>query len=230
MITFFTPYFLNDWMAELKVVLEKYQWICLAVTAVLMVISIGAQWRMFKKLGQPGWQSLIPLYRQYVWGREIWRDGIGWLLMITTAFAYVAFLAAALIDSALHPALHVRLLMVSICLYTFAWTLTVCIRCQMVRVFQMGPFGFFLAVYAGVLVDWLIGFGKWTAHQEIEQDIEAEQEDEESNPYFDNPYAGQPYAATAYSQTPPQTAFGPEGYPASDPYAANYFQPNNPQS
>lgn len=52
------------------------------VIAILVfgILTIVGMWKAFKKAGQPGWASIIPVYNLYIWlkiiGRPVW-----WLLL-----------------------------------------------------------------------------------------------------------------------------------------------------
>ncbi len=55
----------------------------IAVVGVIMVvILIIAQWKMFKKAGQPGWLVLIPFYGQYKMYDICWNKKIYWVVLI----------------------------------------------------------------------------------------------------------------------------------------------------
>ena len=38
----------------------------LAVTLILSLLSLISMWKLFRKAGQPGWKSIIPVYNMYV--------------------------------------------------------------------------------------------------------------------------------------------------------------------
>ncbi len=51
------------------------------ITAVVFAIMlVAADWIVFKKAGQHGWATLIPIYRDYVGFKITW--GNGWLFLI----------------------------------------------------------------------------------------------------------------------------------------------------
>lgn len=52
----------------------------LAVFAVC-ILAIIAEWKLFKKAGEPGWAAIIPFYNVYVLTKITW--GNGWLFLLT---------------------------------------------------------------------------------------------------------------------------------------------------
>lgn len=57
--------------------------ICIVLGIVLfigLIIGIIANWRIFKKAGQPGWASIVPFYNSYINYKIFW--GKGWLFLI----------------------------------------------------------------------------------------------------------------------------------------------------
>ncbi len=62
-----------------------------ALVAAYYIIRVIANWRVFKKAGEPGWKSLIPIYNRYIVYKIAWRPGIFWLnllLSFVSAFCY----------------------------------------------------------------------------------------------------------------------------------------------
>ncbi len=53
--------------------------------AVLFVLSIAAWWKIFKKAGQPGWKSIVPLYNGHVLCSLCWKPIYFWITVICTA-------------------------------------------------------------------------------------------------------------------------------------------------
>ncbi len=51
-----------------------------AIIFVLMIVIFAAFWKMFKKAGQPGWASIVPIYNTYVMLQIAGRPG-WWLLL-----------------------------------------------------------------------------------------------------------------------------------------------------
>lgn len=51
------------------------------VMLAIVVLTIIAFWRIFKKAGKPGWASIIPFYSQYCMFDIAW--GNGWLFLLT---------------------------------------------------------------------------------------------------------------------------------------------------
>lgn len=53
-----------DLMGAAGFVLGMFMWIMLAVL-IIAVITVVAKWRVFRKMGQPGWYALIPFWSDY---------------------------------------------------------------------------------------------------------------------------------------------------------------------
>ena len=43
----------------------------------ICIVMIIAEWKLFKKAGQPGWAAIVPFYNAYVLTKITW--GNGWL-------------------------------------------------------------------------------------------------------------------------------------------------------
>lgn len=50
------------------------------VIFVLCILAIIAEWKLFRKAGQPGWAAIIPVYNVYVLTKITW--GNGWLFLL----------------------------------------------------------------------------------------------------------------------------------------------------
>lgn len=72
--------------------------ICLALIAVVvLIVELAALWRIFRKAGEPGWASLVPLYNLIVLlritGVSVWQiiylfiPPLQVVLLVTLAFA-----------------------------------------------------------------------------------------------------------------------------------------------
>lgn len=55
------------------------------ISVVLFILSVIAWWKIFKKAGQPGWKSIIPLYNGHVLYSLCWRPVYFWVMFICTA-------------------------------------------------------------------------------------------------------------------------------------------------
>ena len=59
-----------------------YVWV---IDAVIIVLMVGAFWKIFSKAGKPGWAAIIPIYNYVVWcqvvGRPVW-----WVLLLLICF------------------------------------------------------------------------------------------------------------------------------------------------
>lgn len=48
----------------------------------LYVITVIAYWQIFKKAGEKGWKSLIPLYNSYIMYKISWKTSMFWIMLI----------------------------------------------------------------------------------------------------------------------------------------------------
>lgn len=48
---------------------------------VLYVITVIAYWQIFKKAGEKGWKSLIPLYNSYIMYKISWKTSMFWIVI-----------------------------------------------------------------------------------------------------------------------------------------------------
>ena len=47
----------------------------------LYVITVIAYWQIFKKAGEKGWKSLIPLYNSYIMYKISWKTSMFWIVI-----------------------------------------------------------------------------------------------------------------------------------------------------
>ena len=50
------------------------------VVFAICIVMIIAEWKLFKKAGQPGWAAIVPFYNAYVLTKITW--GNGWLFLL----------------------------------------------------------------------------------------------------------------------------------------------------
>lgn len=50
----------------------------------LIILEVVALWRVFVKMREPGWKSLIPLYNLYILSKNCWRVNYFWLFIALT--------------------------------------------------------------------------------------------------------------------------------------------------
>ena len=51
---------------------------------ITLVISIVAVWKIFKKMGEPGWKSLIPYYSNYTMFKRVWNTKMFWVSLLVS--------------------------------------------------------------------------------------------------------------------------------------------------
>lgn len=53
-----------------------------AIIGILIsVLMIVAMWKIFKKAGESGWKSIIPVYAQYVEAKLFWKSVMFWVIL-----------------------------------------------------------------------------------------------------------------------------------------------------
>jgi len=67
---------------------------------VWFIISLAALWKIFVKMGEPGWKGIIPIYSQYIIFTRAGKPGWWVILLFVPCINYVAlwFLADSLGD------------------------------------------------------------------------------------------------------------------------------------
>lgn len=72
--------------------------VIVVISLVWLVISLAALWKIFVKMGEPGWKGIIPIYSQYIIFTRAGKPGWWVILLFVPCINYVAlwFLADAL--------------------------------------------------------------------------------------------------------------------------------------
>ena len=67
----------------------------IGVTGVLLialawyVIQVIANWKIFKKMGEPGWKAIIPFYNSYILYKRTWKTMFFWIALVIGIIAGV---------------------------------------------------------------------------------------------------------------------------------------------
>lgn len=64
--------------------------VVLVVALVWYIINVIAMWRLFKKAGEPGWKSLIPIYNGMVLYDKVWDIKWFWINVLVAVVASFA--------------------------------------------------------------------------------------------------------------------------------------------
>lgn len=54
------------------------------------LLQVIANWNIYKKAGEAGWKSIIPLYGDYISFRIAWKGAFYWLWLLSAAACYLA--------------------------------------------------------------------------------------------------------------------------------------------
>ena len=46
------------------------------------VVQVIANWKIFKKMGEPGWKSIIPFYNSYILYKRTWKTMFFWIALV----------------------------------------------------------------------------------------------------------------------------------------------------
>lgn len=58
-----------------------FMWLAI-VAGVFWLLEVIAYWRLFKKAGAHGWQSIIPIYNEYKFFKITWSGGMFFLMLL----------------------------------------------------------------------------------------------------------------------------------------------------
>lgn len=56
-----------------------------------IVIGYVANWKIFQKMGEPGWKALIPFYGPYIRFKKVWDKNVYWFYLVFSILFYVTF-------------------------------------------------------------------------------------------------------------------------------------------
>ncbi len=63
--------------------------VVLVLVIVWYVLQVVAYWKIFKKAGEPGWKSIIPIYNDYIQYKVTWKSYFYWIFFATTVIGTV---------------------------------------------------------------------------------------------------------------------------------------------
>lgn len=46
------------------------------------VVQVIANWKIFKKMGEPGWKAIIPFYNSYILYKKTWKTMVFWIALV----------------------------------------------------------------------------------------------------------------------------------------------------
>lgn len=91
--------------AQQKMILDLSHQIALVIVISLIVwiVSVVAYWKIFNKIGEKGWKSLIPFYSEYVLIRATWKTKWFWTILVCLILT-VGFLSVVYFFAKTNPA------------------------------------------------------------------------------------------------------------------------------
>lgn len=69
---------------------------------VLLVLLVIAEWKIFKKIGEKPWKSLIPFYSRYTLHKHVWTTSAFWVYLVSSV-AFTVFTNAPEMLTAFRP-------------------------------------------------------------------------------------------------------------------------------
>ncbi len=69
--------------------LANYVLYTLVAFLIYWILQIVAYWSIFKKAGEPGWKSMIPIYCTYVQYKLTWKTSMFWISFLAAIIANV---------------------------------------------------------------------------------------------------------------------------------------------
>lgn len=127
---------------------------------VFFVLMIIADWRIFKKAGEPGWKSLIPFYNIYIMFKIVGMKGWFWAYFIISIVSGI-IIAASGYGSAT-PDTPVPLYIALLIIFTFIFTIIVDViySYRTAKAFRHG-LGYTIGLFLLPTIFWfIIAFGK----------------------------------------------------------------------
>ena len=65
----------------MTVILIRFAW---------YAVQVIANWQIFKKMGEPGWKSIIPFYNEYTLYKRTWKTMYFWITLVIGIIAVMA--------------------------------------------------------------------------------------------------------------------------------------------
>ena len=57
------------------------------ITLACVVLCIVGAWKIFVKMGEPGWKAIIPIYNVYILFRHVWETKMFWIYLAASVLA-----------------------------------------------------------------------------------------------------------------------------------------------
>lgn len=137
----------------------------MVISIICAVLSLIAMWKIFRKMGEPGWKALIPFYSDYTLYKHIWKGFYGILIPVISVIGGLLF-QGAMVNSgfpdgqAAGPSgLTIALLLGAAVIFAVALVLSIIGMIKLAKAFGKGT-GFAVGLILFPLIFTLIlGFG-----------------------------------------------------------------------
>ncbi len=74
-----------------------YYLTCYSIAIAAAVLSLLASWKMFIKMGEPGWKGIIPFYNVYVMFQKVWTVKNFWKYIISVCVFILPYIIGLLL-------------------------------------------------------------------------------------------------------------------------------------
>lgn len=64
-----------------------FDFIFLTIFLAIAIIALAGNWRVFVKMGEKGWKSIIPFFNEYVIFKRVWNTKAFWAVIATSVAA-----------------------------------------------------------------------------------------------------------------------------------------------
>ena len=129
--------------------------VLIAIVGGLALIQIIAGWKMYQKMGMPGWTILIPIYGQYMLVKKVWCGKAFWAeaILMTGAVISRTYLTMNLATDS-------PMMLVSAAMAIGAFVLSLVALYKQSKAFGHGVGMTILGVIASPIYTMILGFGK----------------------------------------------------------------------
>lgn len=119
------------------------------------LIQVIANWMIYKKAGEAGWKSIIPIYGDYISYKIVWKGSVYWIWFLALVGCYVSACFVRAADGSVNMAAYA----LAMSALLFAAVLHMIKMMKKARAFGKGTlFGLGLIVFTPIF-NLILGFG-----------------------------------------------------------------------
>ena len=79
------------------------------IFVIIIILKCVATWKIFVKMGEPGWKALIPFYNEYTLYKKVWN--LGWFVAMLITGCITPVLSALVLFMIFSPPLYITFLL-----------------------------------------------------------------------------------------------------------------------